>query len=192
MVNPFKEFDNWYEKAKLVHDEEEYNAISLATINAKNTPSVRIVLLKYYDQSGMVFFTNKNSNKAKDIKLNPYVAGCFYWPKIGIQIRIQGSIEEIPAQESDDYFDTRLRERQIGAWASAQSSILPNEAELDKRIKELTERFKGKSILRPPFWGGYKIIPDIFEIWQKRENRLNKRDHYEKVNGEWIHQLLYP
>ncbi len=192
VINPLAIFQDCYEKAKLVHEDEEYNAISLATVDAQGVPSVRIVLLKYYDENGFVFFTNKNSQKAQDISINPKVSGCFFWPKLAIQVRLQGIAEEISAKESDQYFATRIRERQIGAWASLQSTRLESDAVLEARVAEFTKQFKDQTIPRPPYWGGYKIVPTVIEIWQKRGYRLNKRDLYKKQGNTWQHCLLYP
>jgi pyridoxamine 5'-phosphate oxidase len=157
----------------------------LSTADVNGNPSARIVLLKEIDDSGFVFYTNYGSRKGKDLKENPKAALTFFWDELLRQIRIEGRIEKISKETSKKYFSSRPRESQIGAWVSAQSSVIPNREILENKFDELEEKFGNEEIPLPDFWGGYRVIPNYFEFWQGRENRLHDRICYKKENDEW-------
>jgi pyridoxamine 5'-phosphate oxidase len=157
----------------------------LSTADVNGNPSARIVLLKEIDDSGFVFYTNYGSRKGKDLKENPKAALTFFWDELLRQIRIEGRIEKISKETSKKYFSSRPRESQIGAWVSAQSSVIPNREILENKFDELEEKFGNEEIPLPHFWGGYRVIPNYFEFWQGRENRLHDRICYKKENDEW-------
>lgn len=190
--NPFDQFNKWFKEA-IASEIPEVNAMALATANREGRPSVRMVLLKQYDDRGFVFFTNYESKKAKDIAENPQVALLFFWEPLERQIRITGSIEKISAAESFEYFRTRPIDSQLGAWASQQSREISARALLEKAFGEMMEKFKNGNIPLPPFWGGYRVIPDEFEFWQGRVNRLHDRIVYKKQNdSSWNIVRLSP
>ena len=182
--NPFIQFSKWYESI-LNSKLNEPTAMMLSTADANGNPSARIVLLKEIDDSGFVFYTNYRSRKGKDLKGNPKAALTFFWDELRRQIRIEGSIKKISRETSKEYFSSRPRESQIGAWVSAQSSVIPNREILENKFDELDEKFGNEEIPLPDFWGGYRLIPNYFEFWQGRENRLHDRICYKKDNDEW-------
>lgn len=192
MEDPFQQFKEWFELAERGGD-EEFTAMSLATVNAEHKPSVRMVLLKTFDERGFVFFTNEGSRKAHDYLENKNAALCFFWPAIDKQIRIEGVMERTSDAESDEYFEQRARISQVGAWASKQSEILSDTATLERRVAEFEEKFKNKPVPRPAHWGGFRIVPTKIEFWQEREYRLHHRELFEKqADGTWKKSLLYP
>jgi len=174
--------------------EPEPTAMTLATADANGRVSARIVLLKQLDERGAVFFTNGTSAKAAQLAAHRQAALCLHWKMLreGIQIRIEGDVERTSEAESDAYFATRPRESQIGAWASLQSQTLPARADLDARIAQFEKQFVGAPVPRPPHWGGYRIVPDMIEIWYGQRARLHERVRYERVDGAWTKRLLYP
>jgi len=182
--NPFIQFDKWYDSI-LNSKLNEPTAMMLSTADVNGNPSARIVLLKEIDDSGFVFYTNYGSRKGKDLKENPKAALTFFWDELLRQIRIEGRIEKINRETSKEYFSSRPRESQIGAWVSAQSSVIPNREILENKFDELEEKFGNEEIPLPDFWGGYRVIPNYFEFWQGRENRLHDRICYKKENNEW-------
>ncbi len=182
--DPFIQFTKWYESI-LNSKLNEPTAMMLSTADANGNPSARIVLLKEIDDSGFVFYTNYGSRKGKDLKENPKAALTFFWDELRRQIRIEGSIEKISRETSKEYFSSRPRESQIGAWVSAQSSVISNRDILENKFDELDEKFGNEEIPLPDFWGGYKLIPNYFEFWQGRDNRLHDRIYYKKENDEW-------
>ncbi|MCH7826386.1 MAG: pyridoxamine 5'-phosphate oxidase [Bacteroidetes bacterium] len=182
--NPFNQFNLWMKEAldvKIVHA----NAMTLATVNNKGVPSARTVLLKELDDSGFVFYTNYESEKAKDLNENPNASIVFFWKEFERQVRITGIVEKITKEESEIYFKSRPFESKLGAWASKQSEEIPNRDYLINKYNEVKEKFKETEITLPPFWGGYRLLPNIFEFWQGREMRLHDRIKYEKVKNEW-------
>lgn len=190
--DPFKIFLHWFEQAK---QNEKYDPtiMALATATKTGKPSVRMVLFKAFDQRGLVFYTNFGSRKAKELENNPFAALCFYWPEIDKQVRIEGSVELIDVEEADAYFLTRSRESRIGAWASKQSQPLADSKDLERRIKKYEQQFLDKEVTRPEFWSGYRVIPDIFEFWERGEHRLHKRTCFARnKNKLWDVQYLYP
>lgn len=190
--NPFEQFALWFEEAS-ASDFEEPNAMALATVDARGIPSIRMVLLKNFDERGFVFFTNYNSKKGKDLSQNSRAALLFWWDKLDRQVRIEGETEKISEEESSEYFRTRPRGSQLGARASDQSNVLPGRKELELRLEKLAKEYAGKDIPRPPHWGGYRVKPGEFQFWQGRENRLHDRLRYRKqAGGGWIIERLYP
>jgi len=189
--DPFTQFSKWWNEAMLSHI-EEVNAFCLATISANKKPHARIVLLKGFDDSGFVFFTNYNSTKGKNISENPNVAMVFFWKELERQVRVEGIANRVNDSESDAYFLSRPPGSRIGAWVSPQSSVIENRGVLEKNLEMFTELFP-QVIPRPPHWGGYRIKPASIEFWQGRPNRLHDRILYTgNENGEWKISRLAP
>ena len=190
--DPIKQFSNWF-TAAIEAGIRDVNAMSLATAGPDAKPTVRIVLLKGFDQNGFVFFTNYESEKGKQLAANPYAAMAFYWIELDRQIRIGGEVEKTSREESQIYFRSRPIGSQLGAWASRQSDVIDGRRVLDARMSEMTERFANKAIPVPPHWGGYRLKPDVFEFWQGRPNRLHDRFRYTRqANGSWLIERLAP
>jgi pyridoxamine 5'-phosphate oxidase len=190
--NPFILFQDWFDEAKSHPAIAEPTAMSLATA-ADNIPSVRIVLLKGFDERGLVFYSNANSQKGREIAHNTNVSVCFYWMALDKQVRVSGVLNEVSAEEADSYFASRARERQIGAWASKQSEIMQGRDEFDARIAEMTQRFAGAEVPRPPHWKGWRIKPHSFEFWQQQAHRWHHRERFMlDENTNWRKDLLYP
>ena len=165
---------------------------ALATADTAGRPSVRIVLLRGVDQRGFVFFTNYESRKARELAANPNVALCQHWPSLEEQIRIEGTVERVSPEESDAYFAGRPRESQIGAWASQQSQPLESREILEARIREVEARFAGSAVTRPPFWGGFRIVPRTIEFWYGRAGRLHERLLFTRDGNAWTSRWLFP
>jgi pyridoxamine 5'-phosphate oxidase len=188
--NPVKQFAKWY-KTVLKSGLKEPTAMTLATASKGGVPSARTVLLKGYDEKGFLFFTNYGSRKGRELSENPFAELLFYWMDLRKQVRISGRVEKISKEESKKYFKTRPLNSQIGAWASRQSEIIPDRKFLEEKYKEYSEKYK-EDVPLPPFWGGFRLIPERFEFWQGRENRLHDRICYLKKNGEWEIMRLAP
>ena len=190
--DPIKQFQAWFDDAiaaKLPLPE----AMNLATATPEGRPSSRVVLLKQVDQKGFVFFTNYHSAKAQQLESNPYAALVFYWPQLDRQVRIEGKVERTSVAESAEYFQTRPRESQIGAWASPQSSVIAGREVLEERAQELEEYYRDREIECPGHWGGYRLRPDRIEFWKSRVGRLHDRILYELMSdGEWAIKRLAP
>ncbi len=192
-VDPFLQFAWWFMEAKDSGLFYEPNAMTLATVDKEGRPSARIVLLKEFDPAGFVFYTNYQSRKGHEIAHNPYGALVLWWDRLNRQVRVEGRIEKVADEISDEYFHMRPRAAQIGAWASAQSQMLYNREELEARYAELETRYQDKPIPRPPHWGGYRLLPDEFEFWQGRQSRLHDRLSYHLLpNGTWSMTRLSP
>jgi len=190
-ASPLEQFERWFKQA--VSNIPDANAMTLATASSDGAPSGRMVLLKDADAQGFVFFTNYDSRKGRELEKNPRAALVFPWHALARQVIVEGRIEKISAEESDAYFATRPRDAQIGAWASHQSEILEAREALEKRLREVGDRFKGQTIPRPPHWGGYRLIPAQIEFWQGRANRLHDRLRYVKSgDGGWMIERLAP
>lgn len=189
--NPIEQFKKWFSEASIAQVPEP-NAVSVATVSAEGRPSSRIVLLKGYDESGFVFFTNYESRKGREIIQNPYVSLLFFWPELERQIRIEGKAEKISTKESMNYFFSRPIGSQLGAWASAQSAIIEGRSILEKKMSELKVKFQGKEVPFPAFWGGFKVVPETIEFWQGRKNRLHDRIQFAKTNSGWKISRLSP
>lgn len=189
--DPFALFDRWYREAR---EAGLYlpESMALATATADGRPSVRQVLLKAFDERGFVFYTNYDSRKGEEIAENPRAALAVHWPILQRQVRINGGVEKTTEEESYAYFSTRPRGSQVGAWASDQSSVLGGREELERSFREAQERFASADIPLPPFWGGYRVIPETFEFWQGRANRLHDRLRFTRTDGAWTIDRLYP
>jgi pyridoxamine 5'-phosphate oxidase len=151
-----------------------------------------MVLLRGADARGFAFFTNFRSRKGRELTENPYAAICIHWPTLEEQIRIEGAVELLPDAEADEYFAGRPRGSQLGAWASDQSQVLPSRETLEERLREVERRFEGTLVARPPFWGGFRLVPDRVEFWYGRPDRLHERVVYLKDGGAWRTERLYP
>ena len=190
--DPIKQFANWFTTA-IETGIRDVNAMSLATAARDAKPSVRIVLLKTFDEDGFVFFTNYESEKGKQLEANPYAALGFYWIELDRQIRISGQVKKTSREESQTYFHSRPVGSQLSAWASRQSAVLDGRRVLDARMEEMNERFADKPVPLPPHWGGYRLKPDNMEFWQGRPNRLHDRFRYtRKSDGSWLIERLAP
>lgn len=168
------------------------NAMILATSNAAGKPSGRVVLQKGFDQRGVVFFTNRQSQKGRELAENPLAAVVFHWDSLERQLRIEGKVTEVDEEESDAYFNSRPRGSRLGAWASRQSTPIEHRRELDQRQAELERTYEGKDVPRPPHWGGYRISLDRVEFWEGRPSRLHDRLVYVANAGDWTIQRLQP
>lgn len=189
-ANPITEFLNTIERA--VSHQVDTAPVMLATADAQARPSARMVLLRGVDERGFVFHTNYNSRKGRELDENPHAALCFHWPTLDEQIRVEGMVERLPSDESDAYFNSRPRGSQLGAWASEQSSLLPSRETLEERYRETERRFEGLPVPRPPFWGGYRLIPSRIEFWYGRPDRLHDRVVYTREQEGWRIERLYP
>ena len=190
-TDPLQQFEFWFSQAREAQL-KEVNAMSLATVSANGMPQVRTVLLKIFDQRGFVFFTNYNSAKAKEINNNPQASILFPWLDLERQVRISGSVEKISKAESFKYFTSRPRGSQLGAWISEQSQVISNRTVLKTLMSQIKEKFKEGQVPLPDAWGGYRIIPERFEFWQGRANRLHDRFQYTKSEGGWEINRLAP
>ncbi len=170
----------------------ESTAVTLATVDADGRPAARVVLLRGFDEYGFVFYTNSQSKKGRDLAANPVAALCFYWDELREQVRIQGVVEPVTDQHSDEYWQTRSRDSQIGAWASLQSETLNDRATLEERFTAYERRFAEQPVPRPEHWCGYRVVPDRIEFWTSREARLHDRELYERGGDGWSRILLYP
>ena len=182
--SPFSQFENWFNQVMKMGTVEP-NAMILATADKKGKPSVRVVLIKGISNKGITFFTNYGSRKGQDLLQNLSASLLFFWAELERQVRIEGKIKKIMRAESQKYFDTRPVESRIAAWASEQSKKISGREYLEKRFKDFEKKFTGKKIPVPPNWGGFRLVPDYFEFWQGRENRLHDRICYEKQKGRW-------
>ncbi|MFT6332263.1 MAG: pyridoxamine 5'-phosphate oxidase [Lentimonas sp.] len=189
---PFEIFSKWVQEAKSNSQIIEPTAMCLATVNSENKPSSRMVLLKTFDEKGFCFFTNLTSRKGSELENNQNVALCFYWGALGRQVRIEGEVENVSQKEADDYFASRRRESQIGAWASKQSQIMKNDTEFKDRIKEVEDKFDGQDVERPDFWSGFRCKPKLIEFWQEGDFRLHERAVYSKEIEGWKIVKIYP
>jgi pyridoxamine 5'-phosphate oxidase len=189
--DPISQFSVWMNEA-ISSNLLEPNAMILATASKKGIPSGRTVLLKGFNESGFVFYTNYESAKASNLFENPIASLLFLWLELERQIRITGKVEKVSQAESEEYFRSRPRESQLGAWASKQSSVIANREVLEKKFEGMREKFEGKEIPLPPFWGGYRVIPQRIEFWQGRENRLHDRISYTLHAGKWKIERLSP
>ena len=187
-----QQFDNWLKDAY----QEKYplpNAMSLATASSKSVPTVRTVLLKDYDQRGFVFYTNYGSRKSRQIDENAKASLLFPWVQLGRQVTILGSVQRISREESLDYFHSRSRSSQLGAWASKQSTIISSRKVLEENLSEVDLRFSDDVVPLPDFWGGYRVLPDSIEFWQNRTDRMHDRFIYHRTkNGKWTIDRLAP
>jgi pyridoxamine 5'-phosphate oxidase len=190
--NPFDQFEKWFEQALKSEIQEPY-AITLATADAEGNPSARVVYMRDITEQGISFFTNYKSDKGSDLAENPSCSANFFWMELQRQVRFSGQAEKLPIEDSDEYFASRPRESQIGAWASDQSSVLENREELLQKLEHFKKKFEGGEVPRPDHWGGYLIKPEKVEFWQGRESRLHDRIVYTRNgDGAWVKQRLSP
>ena len=189
-ADPITEFQNAIERARA--HQVDTAPVVLATSDAAGRPSARLVLLRGVDARGFVFFTNYNSRKGRELSGNPHAALCFYWASLDEQIRIEGRVERVSAEESDAYFAGRPRGSQLGAWASDQSNVLPSRESLEEKYREIERRFEGRTVERPSFWGGFRLAPVRIEFWYGRPDRLHDRVVYVRDDSAWRIERLYP
>lgn len=190
--NPFEQFTLWFDQA-VAAKLPEPNAMTLATATSDGKPSARMVLLKDYDERGFVFYTNYKSRKGQQLLANPWGAIAFWWTQLERQVRIEGQIEQVSAEESDAYFHSRPQDSQLGAWASEQSQVIDSREVLEQRLQQLKKEYETKTIPRPPHWGGFRLIPVAIEFWQGRPSRLHDRLLYQRTaEGSWMIQRLSP
>ena len=191
-IDWFMRLRTWFDEAVRSGIVVEPNAIQLATVDAGGRPSVRTVLVKAMDERGVVFYTNYESVKARDLDGNPYAAAVFAWLPLERQARLSGPVERVTRAETAAYFATRPRGSQIAAWASAQSSVIGSRNALEAKVREVEARFAGVDVPAPPDWGGYRLRPETVEFWQGRHDRLHDRLQHRLVNGEWVVERLAP
>jgi pyridoxamine 5'-phosphate oxidase len=189
-ADPITEFLNAVERAKA--HQVDTAPVVLATADEEGRPSARLVLLRGADTRGFVFFTNYDSRKGRELTDNPHAALCFYWSSLDEQIRVEGRVERVTSEESDAYFAGRPRGSQLGAWASDQSQVLSSRETLEEKYREIERRFDGQSVQRPPFWGGFRLLPSRIEFWYGRPDRLHDRVLYVRDANSWRIERLYP
>ncbi|HXU46648.1 MAG TPA: pyridoxamine 5'-phosphate oxidase [Thermoanaerobaculia bacterium] len=191
--DPLEQFRRWFDQA-LAADPEDSNAMTLATADAAGRPSARVVLLKGYDERGLTFFTNFASRKGEELAANPRAALVFFWPGLDRQVRVEGRVERTSRAESEAYFASRPRGSQIGAWVSHQSRPIAGREELEREAEALEARYAGGEVPCPEHWGGYRLVPEVYEFWQGRPSRLHDRLRYRRKEGEggWARERLAP
>ena len=190
--DPFKQFTRWFSDAEQA-ELPLHNAMTLATASRAGKPSARMVLLKEVDARGFVFYTNYQGRKARELKENPFAALVFYWQPLSRQVRVEGAVERVPADESDRYFASRPRGHQLEAHVSAQSQVIKDRVFLEEQFKVFIQTVAGQEVPRPAHWGGYRLIPDTLEFWQEGEHRLHDRLLYRRIdNDQWVIERLAP
>ena len=190
-ADPIEQFSRWFEEASAAATLQP-EAMTLSTAGHDGFPSARMVLLKDVNASGFAFFTNYESRKARELTGKPFAALTFWWPNLERQVRVEGSVTRVPARESDEYFASRPRGSQIGAWASAQSTLLHTRADLELQVTEIERRFANAPVTRPAHWGGFRLEPSVVEFWQGRSSRLHDRLRYRKEGQAWMIERLNP
>ena len=188
--NPINLFKKWFSKAKETEINDP-NAVAIATSDNNNQPSVRMVLLKGLSDKGFVFYTNFNSKKSNDLKLNKKASMCFHWKSLRRQVRVSGSVEKVADSEADDYYNSRPYKNKIGAWASSQSETLKIDRNF-RKVKNFENKYPSNNVPRPPYWSGWRLIPAQIEFWLDGEGRIHERLNYVQRNNEWKKELLYP
>jgi len=190
--NPFEQLSRWLADARAAGVIEP-NAFCLATVDLEGRPDARFVLLRGLDERGLVFYTNSQSAKGVQLAAHPYAMAVFWWGALERQVRVRGVVEVVSLEEADAYFATRPRGHQLSAWVSPQSQVVPSREWLEARLAEVEREFEGKPVPRPPYWLGYRIVPDTFEFWQGRPNRLHDRLRYTRQSdGGWVIERLAP
>ena len=188
--SPFDQFEKWFSDAVNAKVNEP-NAMTLATVSEDGKPAARIVLIKDFDPRGATFFTNYDSRKGNDLAANKSAALVFFWPELERQVRIEGAVEKVSPAESDNYYAVRPLGSRIGAWASPQSRVIASREALEERVARMTIE-RGEAPVRPPHWGGYRVVPTLFEFWQGRPSRLHDRLRYRLDGGAWVTERLAP
>ena len=199
MEKPFALFQDWFQEAQ-TKEPSFPDAMTVASISSEGFPTHRVVLLKkmYVDENnplkkrGLIFFTNMNSSKSQDLLKNPRTSLCFHWKSLAQQVRIEGLAHRLSEQEADEYFSSRPRQSQIGAWASDQSAPLDSKESLEKKVDEYSDKFKDQEVPRPPHWSGFLVEPHYFEFWTEKPYRLHERRVFSLKDGQWAEQLLFP
>lgn len=190
--SPWEVFDSWFAEA-VAQGEPFAEAMTLATATRDGRPSARVVLYKGTRDGGLLFFTNYESQKGIELADNPRAAAVFHWPRLWRQARVEGSVERLGPEQCDAYFHSRPRESQLGAWASPQSRVVESRAVLDAAFDHAVERFEGRPVERPPYWGGYRLVPELFEYWIGRDHRLHDRFRYDRApSSGWLQVRLAP
>jgi len=190
-MDPFSEFRLWY-NLWLSTSPQEPSAMTLSTAGSDGIVSSRVVLLRDFNEQGFIFLTNYNSTKGSQIRSNPNAALLFWWPPLSRQVRIEGTIEKITRDLSEKYFHARARENQISAWASQQSTKIPDRDHLLKKFDQFVDKFSNKEVDLPPYWGGYRLIPRWFEFWTAGRHRLNERVAFRLTGEKWVREILAP
>jgi pyridoxamine 5'-phosphate oxidase len=189
--DPFELFGEWFAKAgegETIYPE----AMALATADAKGLPSLRMVLLKGWDQNGFVFYTNLESHKGQDLAENPHAALCFHWKTQGRQVRVEGAVEQVSDAEADAYYESRPRDSRIGAWASRQSRPLQGPMKLEREVIKYAAKFGVGHIPRPPYWSGFRVVPQMIEFWEEKPFRLHDRLVFRLQDSTWVAEKLFP
>ena len=192
--NPLSRFNRLFAQAEAVDRAilPEPNAMSLATVGMNGSPSVRMVLMKGVDEDGFVFYTNLDGRKGRELRTRPAAAICFHWPALEVQVRAEGTVTQVSDSDADEYFATRSRASQIGAWASIQSQPIERVNDLAERVAEYEAKFDGQPVPRPPFWSGFRLRPERIEFWKSKPGRLHERHLYTRSGESWTMETLYP
>jgi len=190
-TDPNTLFSTWLTEAEGTEPNDP-NAVAVATVNAAGQPAVRMVLLKGHDERGFVFYTNQQSRKADDLRANARAGLLFHWKTLRKQVRVEGPVTPVSSEEADAYFATRGRLSRLGAWASEQSRPLDTRETLEARLAEVTARYEGQDVPRPPHWSGYRVTPERIEFWEDGEHRLHNRRVFTRAGDGWNEGLLYP
>jgi pyridoxamine 5'-phosphate oxidase len=191
LPEPLDRFLELYARVQKAYPKDPNTAV-LATVDDEGRPSARAVLIKDVDERGFVFYTNLESRKGRELRKRPVAALCFYWPLLEEQVRAEGAVEQVSDAEAEVYFATRPRGSQIGAWASAQSRPLGSREELERRFSEVEHQFENRPVPRPPFWSGFRLVPNQIEFWKSQPNRLHERVVYQRSGESWTATLVYP
>ena len=190
--NPFELFEQWFNETEAEGGSGEVNAMTMATIGLDGFPKSRVVLLKSYNADGFIFYTNFNSEKGKAIDANPHVCLSFFWPSTERQVIIKGLVQKVDTETATEYYHSRPRGSQLGAWASPQSDEISSREVLENNLAEVEQKYEGQEVPKPEHWGGYIVQPVSIEFWQGRENRLHDRIAYEKEDAKWTSKRLAP
>ena len=190
--NPIELFKKWFSRAE-ENEINDPNAVAVATSDKSNQPNVRMVLLKGLNDQGFVFYTNFNSTKGKELKINQKASMCFHWKSLRRQVRVLGKVEEVTSKEADDYYNSRPYKNKISAWASSQSQPLDKRETFLDKIKEFEKKYPdANNVPRPPYWSGWRLIPNEIEFWVDGEGRIHERLIYKNTGGKWSKEILYP